>query len=267
MAKPQVTLEQATRDCVELANAGNPATPSSYDPFFTKIRAAALNTQQTLYGCGAIASAHRQALLARATVGLDDRLRFALNVAENLDIPAGTFQGVKTDDPDDYLEARMFLLIKLDPKQGARSFHNFYPEARFTGTPRERMKKIAEYHAGLDKGDPKQVVFFSLGGFFSWDEAERSTFWVSTCATFARACLVASGFRPATPWPTPPQSGLGVFQLLAVNGRPPQYVPYSSNPSQLPQKGDIYHVVNDGQTNDHVGVLTRDVVERAFAVE
>jgi hypothetical protein len=252
MARPQVILEKDTRDCVNTANQGD------YSNFFPGVRQAALNMQQTLYGCAEIASVHRKELLKRATIGLDDRLRFALNVAENLEIPAGTFGGVSRSDPDDYLEARMSLLIQLDKGGGPRSVHTFYPEILAeTASVRERMAKIAIYHAGLKEGFQKQVVFFSLCGWFSWDQAERTTTYHTTCALFARACMVAAGFRRKSGDWGNNASGKGVFQLVNIGSDAvPPYVQYGRRNARMPQQGDIFHVNMPGTYRDHMGVIT-----------
>ena len=95
MAKPQVILEQATKEWIAKFNGGD------YDGSFARIRWTALNMRQTLWGCAEIASDDRKELLKRITAA-EDGLKFALNVAENLEIPSGSFDGVSSSDPDDY---------------------------------------------------------------------------------------------------------------------------------------------------------------------
>jgi hypothetical protein len=248
--RPQVTLEQTTQNCIDLANNGD------YDGFFAKIRTAALNTRQTLWGCGQITSDNRTELLKRVTSS-DDRVQFALKVAENLEIPAGSFDGIGRSDPDDYLEARMFLLLQIDRQNPSpRTVRNFYPE--FTGTLRERMANIAIYNSDLHQRDQQQIVFFSLGGRFSWGNAEGTTTYHTTCGIFARACMVAAGYRKRTDWDW--VSGKGIFQLVDVSGdNDPAYVLMRKRSGQLPRKGDIFHIETEGLNDDHMGVLTNNM--------
>src|SRR5262249_21700503 len=160
------------------------------------LRGAALNMQQTLAMCGELVLRSPPRLIREikrcCIPQVDDRLRFALQTAETLDIPAGSFSGVSNNVPDDYLEARSFILATLSG--GARSdeaarkrVRDFYPG--LVGSRRDKLCQVAKEHAPGGPHQRKQVVFFSLCGLLNWGQAVTSANRHTTCGIFARACL------------------------------------------------------------------------------
>jgi hypothetical protein len=252
MPPPNVQLEDDARKFVDTAKNGQ------INDALTNVRTAALNMQQTLYACGELPSDIRKRVLSASTTGLDDRLRFALTVAENLEIPADTFAGVSHSSPDDYLEARMFILVQLDkhpPKK--RTIRTFYPE--YKGSARDRLIAAAQAHANLGPHDLKQVVFFSLGGLYSWNAAEISTATKTTCGLFIRACLVAAGYRGRRDhWPV---QCSGIFDYIDIFSLGHQAVKAVKRGEAVSfSAGDIFHIQFQGN-DDHVGLMTKPVYD------
>jgi hypothetical protein len=160
----------------------------------------------------------------------------------------------------DYGDVRAFLLHKRSklPKSKADEAKRhafttwFYPEYRSIGAVRERFARIAEDHTNLDETKPMQIPFFSMNGYFNWDEASSSARTHTTCALFVRACRAAARILEVREWKTNTQTGTdpcitGPGLSASVN--------YDKRGQRQPRRGDIFHVGNKGRNNDHVGII------------
>lgn len=130
--------------------------------------------------------------------------------------------------------------------------HFFYPEYSSISDVRERFTRIAQDHANLKQDMDKQVMLFSLNGYFNWNSATQSTRTKTTCGLFVRACRAAAGILEAAKWATNTPSGT---DPCIVGPKGASAMVYDVRGSRGPSRGDIFHVKTPGKNNDHVGVI------------
>jgi hypothetical protein len=130
----------------------------------------------------------------------------------------------------------------------------FFPEYANESSVRDRMVKIAIAHAGLGPTVEQQIIFFSLNGYFNWDQARQSANTKTTCGLFVRACRAAANILEKRDWTT----GTPTIDQ-AIVGTGGAVIRYDS--ARNPNKGDIFHIQPDpndpkaDKNNHHVGVI------------
>ena len=169
----------------------------------------------------------------------------------------------------DYGAMRKFILQQMaKPKSSKTSQPNitkdwswnryFYPEYQAIDDLRKRFVKIAKDHAELKQNNDRQIMLFSLNGYFDWNSARESTKTWTTCALFVRACRAAALIlEPNSPvkkkkWAT--NTPDGVDPCIVGPGNKAAII-YNSNSAAKPQAGDIFHIRTLGKQNDHVGII------------
>jgi hypothetical protein len=134
----------------------------------------------------------------------------------------------------------------------------FYPEYFGVDRLRERFIKCANDHANLKQTDEKQIIFFSLNGYFDWNQAASSAKTHTTCALFVRACraalLVLESKNKSKNWATNTPDGTDACIIGPGNVAS---IKWEQRGGRVPQPGDIFHINKPGTNRDHVGIIVR----------
>jgi hypothetical protein len=233
----------------------------------------ALSTKEALEACYKLDAAARKQLFVDCPAG-DHRILLVLNVVDKMYMDDGFSSGISGETSNargggtsgDYGAVRTFLLHKRSTASKAKADEAkrhawtswFYPEYRTIATVRERFARIAEDHTNLDETHPMQIPFFSMNGYFSWEEASSSARTHTTCALFVRACRAAARILEPREWKTNTPSGT---DPCIVGPGLKAGVSYDTRGQRQPRRGDIFHVGNKGRNNDHVGVILQHRVD------
>ena len=234
----------------------------------------ALKTKDALEACDKLDAAARKQLFVDCPA-TDHRILLVLNVIEKMCMDDGFSSGISGETSNargngssgDYGEVRTFLLKKrknmskaqADAAKDAAWQRWFYPEYRHINDARERFARIAEDHTSLNFSSAMQIPFFSVNGYFNWDNAAASAHTWTTCALFVRACRAAARILEKKDWKTNTPSGTDpciVGPGLKAN------VLYEKRGSRQPRRGDIFHVMTPGKNNAHVGIILRHSVDK-----
>jgi hypothetical protein len=256
-------LEKTSKEFIELAKGGE------YSKAILKLRNE-VGMQQALYACDELPTDTINSLLQACVAGLDDRNRLVLELVRDIVMPQKPIFGGLGLDMD---EARKWLLIKLEAKKKTRkpkteyyqaAYENcFYPEYLGVTNRRDRVCYMAENHKDLGPHDDKQVNLFSLGGCFSWSQADaRTSPSGTTCGLFIRACLFASGCRAYNKWhscnPT-------LFNYIGVGDKGQSHEAFVKfDKDKTPSRGDVFLIGGgtmefEGKKaeNSHVGMIIK----------
>lgn len=233
----------------------------------------ALSTKDALEACSKLDAATRQRLFVECPAA-DHRILLVLNVVDKMYMDDGFSSGISGETSNangngssgDYGEVRTFLLkhratapkAKAEAAKAAAWTRWFYPEYRGISSVRERFARIAEDHVGLREDHPMQVPFFSLNGYFGWNDARQSAHTWTTCALFVRACRAAARILERREWAT--GSRLGTDPCIVGPGLKAG-VSYDKRGTREPRRGDIFHVMTPGHNNSHVGIILRHRVD------
>jgi hypothetical protein len=233
----------------------------------------ALATKDALEACSKLDAATRQRLFVECPAS-DHRILLVLNVIDKMYMDDGFTGGISGETSNargggssgDYGAVRTFLLQKRKTMSQAHAgvakdaaWHRwFYPEYRGITNLRERFARIAEDHTGLNYKDPMQIPFFSLNGYFNWDQAAQSAHTWTTCALFVRACRATARILEQKAWTTNTPSGT---DACIVGPGQKANVIYAQRAGREPRRGDIFHVMTPGRNNAHVGIILRHRVD------